>query len=101
MVFFVFIECRNKRDTLVRTKQWRREIRFGIWNVRSLYRSGSRTAVDRELARCTLDLLCLQEVKWDKGGTVRARDNIFSMEKETKIINFDQDFCTPQNSVSS
>jgi hypothetical protein len=25
----------------------------------------------------------------------------FSMEKETKIINWEQDFCTPQNSVSS
>jgi hypothetical protein len=26
---------------------------------------------------------------------------IFSMEKETKIINWEQDFYTPQNSISS
>ena len=24
----------------------------------------------------------------------------FPMEKETKIINWEQDFCTPQNSIS-
>jgi len=76
---------------LVRTKQWRRDIRFGIWNVRNLYRSCSFTAVGRELTRYTLDLLCVQEVRWDKGGTVRAGDNFF-MEKESKIINFEQDF---------
>jgi hypothetical protein len=92
MAFFVFIEFRNKHDTFVRTKQWRRDIRFGIWNVRSLYRSRSLTAVVRELARCTLDLLCVQEGRWDKGGTVRAGDKIFSTEKETKIVNFEQDY---------
>ena len=95
LVFFVFIECRNKRDTLVRTKQWRRDIGFGIWIVRSLYGSGSLTAVDRELARRALDLLCVPDVRWDKGGTVRAGDKIFSMKKETKTINFDQDFLYP------
>ena len=30
-------------------------MRCGSWNVRSLYRSGSLTAVARELARCKLD----------------------------------------------
>jgi exonuclease III len=53
-------------------------MRFGAWNVRSLYRAGSLIAGDRELARYKLDLLCVQEVRWDKGGTVRARDyNVF------------------------
>jgi hypothetical protein len=32
----------------------------------------------------------VQEVRWDKGGTVRAGDYNFSMEKETKIINWEQ-----------
>ena len=44
---------------------------------RSLYRSGSLTAVARELARCKLDLVGVQEVRWDQGGTVRAGDCIF------------------------
>jgi hypothetical protein len=40
--------------------------------VRSLYRSGSLTTVARELARYTrkLDLIGVQEVRWDKGDTV-------------------------------
>jgi hypothetical protein len=37
-------------DPLVWPKQWRRNMTFGTWNVRSLYRSGSLTAAARELA---------------------------------------------------
>ena len=50
----------------------KREILLGTWNVRSLYRAGSLTAAARELARYKLDLAGVQEVRWDKGGTVRA-----------------------------
>jgi len=34
----------------------------------------------------------MQEVRWDKGGTVRAGDYIFFYEKEMKIINWEPDF---------
>ena len=50
---------------------------FGIWNVRSLYRAGlltAATAAAKELARYKFDLLSVQEVRWDKGGTARAGD---------------------------
>jgi len=43
----------------------------------------------------------VQEVRWEKGGTVRAEEYVFSMEKETKIINREQDFFTPPKSISS
>jgi exonuclease III len=76
-------------------------MRFGMWNVKSLYRSGSRTAAARELARYKLDLLGVQEVRWDKGGTVRAGDYFFSMEKEIQIINWEEDFRTLKNSINS
>jgi hypothetical protein len=46
-------------------------------DVRSLYRTGSLTAAARELARYKLDLVGVQEVRWDKEGTVRAEDYIF------------------------
>jgi hypothetical protein len=59
---------------------------FGTWKVRGLYRSGSVTTVDRKLARYKLDLVGVQEARWDKGGVVRAGDYIFSLEKETIII---------------
>ena len=45
-------------------------------------------AVARELARYKLDLVGVQEVRWDKGGTVRAGDYNFFMEKEMKIISW-------------
>jgi exonuclease III len=67
-------------------------MRYGTWNVRSLYRSVSLTTVARELARYKLDLVGVQEVRWDTGGNVRAGDCIFFYEKETKIINWEQDF---------
>jgi hypothetical protein len=47
-------------------------MRFGTWNVRSLYRSGSLTTVARELARNKLDLVGLHKVRWDKWGKSRG-----------------------------
>jgi hypothetical protein len=37
------------------------DMRFGTWNVRSLYRAGSLKTVSRELARYKLDLVGVQE----------------------------------------
>jgi len=54
-----------------------KRMRFDTWNVSSLYRAGSLTAVARELARCKLDLVGVQEVRWGKRGTVRAEDYNF------------------------
>jgi hypothetical protein len=56
-------------------------MRFRIWNVRSLCRSGLLTTAARELARYKLDLVGIQEVRWDKGGTVRAGDYLFFYRK--------------------
>ena len=52
-------------------------MRFGTWNVRSLYRSGSLMTVVRKLARYKLDLVGVQEVRWDEEGTARAGDYTF------------------------
>ena len=51
-------------------------MKIGTWNVRSLYRAVSLKAASRELARYKLDA-GVQEVRWDKGGTVRAGDYDF------------------------
>jgi exonuclease III len=42
-------------------------MRFGTWNV-SLYRSGSLKTVAMELGKYKLDLVGVQEVRWDKGS---------------------------------
>jgi exonuclease III len=44
-------------------------MRFGTWNVRSLYRAGYLKTVSRELGRYKLDLVGVQEVRWEGGGT--------------------------------
>jgi exonuclease III len=67
-------------------------MRCGTWNVGGLYRSGSLLTVTRELARYKLDLVGVQEVRWEKGGTVRAGDYTFFCGKEIKIINHEQHF---------
>jgi hypothetical protein len=38
-------------------------MRFGMWNVRSLYRAGSLMAPARELARYKMDLVAVQVVR--------------------------------------
>ena len=56
----------------------KRDIMLVKWNVKSLYMAGSLKTAARELARYKLDLVGVQEVRWDKGGTVRAGDyNVF------------------------
>jgi len=52
-------------------------------------------AAARELVRYNLYLACVQDVRWDNGGTVRAGDYNFFTEKETKIIICEQDILYP------
>jgi hypothetical protein len=53
-------------------------------------KSGLLMTVARELVRYKLDLVGVQQVRWDKGGRARAGDFIFSMEKEMNIISWEQ-----------
>jgi exonuclease III len=53
------------------------DMRFGTWNIRSLYRIGSLKTVAKELGKCKLDLVGVQEVRWEKGDTERAEDYTF------------------------
>jgi hypothetical protein len=53
------------------------DMRFGTWNIRSLYRAGSLKTVSRELARYNLDLVGVQGVRWEGGGTEPAGEYTF------------------------
>jgi exonuclease III len=53
-------------------------MRYRTWNVRSLYRAGSLKTVSRKLARYKLDLVGVQEVRWEGGGTEPAGEYTFS-----------------------
>jgi hypothetical protein len=48
-----------------------------------------------------LGLVGAQEVGRDQGSTITVEDFFFFHGKEMQIINWEQDFCIPENSVSS
>jgi len=71
-------------------------MKIGTWNVRSLYRAWSLKVAARELARYKLDVVGVQEVRWDKGGTVRAGDYDFFYRKGNENHQLGTGFfCTP------
>jgi exonuclease III len=52
-------------------------MRFGTCNVRSLYRIFLLKTVARELGKYKLDLMGVQEVRWEYGGSERSEDYSF------------------------
>jgi len=52
-------------------------MRFGTWNVRGLCRVASLKIVATELTKCKLDLLSVQEVRWDNDGSEPADDSVY------------------------
>jgi hypothetical protein len=55
-----------------RPKPKKMNMKFETWNVRSLYRAGSLRAVAEETPKYNLNIMGVQEVRWDKGGTEPA-----------------------------
>jgi exonuclease III len=64
-------------------------MKFGTWNVRSLYRADSLKTVARELGKYKLNLVGVQEVRWEN-GTLKLRRIIRFSNGATsqKILNF-------------
>jgi hypothetical protein len=62
------------------------DMRFGTWNVRSLYRSGSLKMVARELGKYKLDLVGYRRSDWRKVALNGQRIIRSSMERGMKII---------------
>jgi exonuclease III len=52
-------------------------MRFGTWNVRSLYRVGAIKSVGGELEKYKLDLVEVQEVRWEGEGYQTANNYTF------------------------
>jgi hypothetical protein len=48
-------------------------MRVGTGNVRSMHRAGSLTAAAKGFARYKLELVGVQEVRWDKGEHCKSR----------------------------
>jgi len=52
-------------------------MRFGRWNVRSLYRTGSLKSIVRKLVKYNFCLVAVQEVRWVEGGSQPADNYTF------------------------
>jgi hypothetical protein len=63
------------------------DMRFGTSDVRSMYRAGSLRTVGEEISKYKLDLVAVQEVRWDGGGTEPAANIHFSIGRGIRIIN--------------
>ena len=66
-----------------------------------MYKADLITAAARVLARHKLDLVGFQEVRWDKGETVRAGDYNFFHGKGHENHQLRTGFFTPQNNINS
>jgi exonuclease III len=58
------------------------DMRFGTWNVRSMYRAGSLRVVAEEISKYKLDLVGVQEVRWDGDGTETTNEYTFLWKEE-------------------
>jgi exonuclease III len=54
-----------------------KDMRFGTWNVRSLCRVSAIKSVVGELEKCKLDLVGVQEVRWEGEGCQTADNYTF------------------------
>jgi hypothetical protein len=63
------------------------DMRFGTWNVRSLYRAGLLMTLAKETSNYKLDLVRAQEVRWDRGGTKPAGEYTFFYGKKNETVN--------------
>jgi hypothetical protein len=52
-------------------------MRFGTWNIRGLCWVGFVIAVSKELTRYRLDLMGVQEIRWEGIGTAPAGEYTF------------------------
>jgi hypothetical protein len=70
-IFFVtkyFKAPRTRTDSLARHRQWKKEMRSGIWNARNLCRVGTVRSVVGELEKYKLDLMTVQEFRREGEG---------------------------------
>jgi hypothetical protein len=55
--------------------------------MKSLYRAGLLMTAVKELPKYKLDLVGVQEIRWDRSGTKSSGNMQFSMEEGIKVFN--------------
>jgi len=49
-------------------------LRFGTWNIRTLYKPGSLKYVLKEINRYSVDIVRLQEIRWPGSGNLKSEN---------------------------
>jgi hypothetical protein len=84
-----------------RPKQWNMDIRLGTWNVRSVYRAGSLVTVSKKLSKYRLDLVRVQKVRWEGGGTEWAGEYTFFYGKRNENHELSTGFFVRKSIISA
>jgi hypothetical protein len=69
-------------DSVEQPRQWKMDMRLEIWNIMSPYRGSVLKIVVRELVKYKLDLVAIQEVRWDSSGSEVADHCTFFVGNE-------------------
>ncbi|XP_029344207.1 uncharacterized protein LOC115033855 [Acyrthosiphon pisum] len=62
---------RNCGSKDFRLENWKSALRFGTWNVRTLFKPGAVGTVVKEIERYKLGVVALQEMRWQDTGSMQ------------------------------
>jgi hypothetical protein len=63
-IFYISGDPHNETQYISHVRQWKMDMRFGIWNVGFLYRPVLLKTVVDELEKFDLHILAVQDVRW-------------------------------------
>lgn len=61
----------SPRDRVMelRLENWKSALRFGTWNIRNSYQPGAAITLVKEIYKCSLEILAIQEIRWSEQGS--------------------------------
>jgi hypothetical protein len=80
IIMKILKEPRTLADSLDKRPMY---VTFGTWNVRNLYKAGSLVTISVEVSKYKLDLVGVQEVRWE-GHKLNTH---FYMQRGMRIMN--------------